>query len=123
MEEPINQELKVYERMKKVQRDNARPALFAMELVLPFMQAVALPPKQGEKTNLEKKLTEYEDTRRALFPQLKEQRVKLQMIEKEIMEEAAIYLNYKGTLPKNPLTKEIHEHNLMDKVLWGGYGY
>ena len=119
----FEQELKVYERMKKVQRDNARPALFAMELVLPFMQAVALPPKQGEKTNLEKKLTEYEDTRSALFPQLKEQRVKLQMIEKEIMEEAAIYLNYKGALPKNPLTKEIHEHNLMDKVLWGGYGY
>lgn len=119
----FEQELKVYERMKKVQRDNARPALLAMELVLPFIQAVALPPKQGEKTNLEKKLTEYEDTRHALFPQLKEQRVKLQMIEKEIMEEAAIYLNYKGTLPKNPLTKEIHEHNLMDKVLWGGYGY
>lgn len=119
----FEQELKVYERMKKIQRDNARPALFAAELVLPFIQAIALPPKQGEKTNLEKKLTEYEDTRRASFPKLKEQRVKLQMIEKEIMEEAAIYLNYKGKLPNNPLTKEIHEHNLMDKVLWGGYGY
>ena len=45
------------------------------------------------------------------------------MIEKTIMDEACIYLNYKGKLPNNPLTNEINEHNLMDKVLWGGYGY
>lgn len=119
----FEQELKVYERMKKVQRNNARPRLIAAELVGPFLHTMLLPPKNGEESSLEKRFKAYERDKQALYPELKAQRVKLQMIEKTIMNEAAIYLNYKGKLPNNPLTKEIHEHNLMDKVLWGGYGY
>lgn len=119
----FEQELKVYERMKKAQRDYARPRLIAAELVGPFVHTMLLPPKSGEESSLEKRYKAYERDKQALFPELKAQRVKLQMIEKTIMDEACIYLNYKGKLPNHPLTNEINEHNLMDKVLWGGYGY
>ena len=119
----FEQELEVYERMKKVQRNHARPRLIVAELVGPFIHTMLLPPKSGEESPLEKRVKAYERDKQVLFPELKAQRVKLQMIEKTIMDEACIYLNYKGKLPNNPLTNEINEHNLMDKVLWGGYGY
>lgn len=116
-------ELTRYENMKKTQRDKARPRLIALQLVGPFLSTMLHPPKNGELGQIDKHLSKYMQDKEVLLPALKEQRIKLQMIEKTIMDEACIFLNYKGKLPRNPLTKEIHEHNLIDKALWGGYGY
>lgn len=119
----FEQELKVYERMKKAQRDAVRPRLIMAELTGAFISSALFQAGDWENSRFNKLRADHKIDKVARFPELKAQRVKLQMIEKTIMDEACIYLNYKGKLPANPLTNEIHEHNLMDKVLWGGYGY
>lgn len=119
----FEQELKVYERMKKAQRDAVRPRLIMAELTGAFISSALFQAGDWENSRFNKLRADHKIDKVARFPELKAQRVKLQMIEKTIMDEACIYLNYKGKLPVNPLTNEIHEHNLMDKVLWGGYGY
>lgn len=119
----FEQELKVYERMKKAQRDAVRPRLIMAELTGAFMSSALFQAGDWENSRFNKLRADHKIDKVARFPELKAQRVKLQMIEKTIMDEACIYLNYKGKLPNNPLTNEINEHNLMDKVLWGGYGY
>lgn len=140
-------ELLKYENMKKTQRNRARPRLIAMQLIGPFLHTTfleskadtiqerlvrqmigpavypAFTNKNNTETSYGKHLSKYLQEKDELLPALKEQRIKLQNIEKEIMKEACIYLNYKGKLPRNPLTQELHEHNLIDKALWGGYGY
>ena len=74
-----------------------------------------------EESKVIKFMTNYNAEREDLKPYLKQSRVELYKLEDEIMKEAAIFLNYKGNLPKKPLTKEINEHALLDKILWGGY--
>ena len=119
----FEQELKVYERMKKAQRDAVRPRLIMAELTGAFISSALFQTGDWENSRFNKLRADHKIDKTVRFPELKAQRVKLQMIEKTIMDEACIYLNYKGKLPNNPLTNEINEHNLMDKVLWGGYGY
>lgn len=119
----FEQELKVYERMKKAQRDAVRPRLIMAELTRAFISSALFQAGDWENSRFNKLRADHKIDKAVRFPELKAQRVKLQMIEKTIMDEACIYLNYKGKLPNNPLTNEINEHNLMDKVLWGGYGY
>ena len=123
-QQEFEQELKVYERMKKDQRDKARPRMFAAEMVGAYAKTLIQPWTAYSKDGaLRKTWDVHQKESKVLYPELKAQRVKLQMIEKTMIEEAAIFLNYKGKLPERPLTKIINEHNLLYKVLWGGYGY
>ena len=117
----FEQELKTYENMKRSQRGTLEPVKTSFAIIDAFVHDNYLHPiKKGKSERLVKR---YEDQRTKYLPTLKAQRVKLFKLEEEIMNEACIYLDYKGKLPLRPLTKEIHKHNLMDKILWGGYGY
>lgn len=112
--------LQEYEKLKKAQRDTAAYFTTSAKLVLPFMHDMMFNPKP-EESKVIKFMTNYNAEREDLKPYLKQSRVELYKLEDEIMKEAAIFLNYKGNLPKKPLTKEINEHALLDKILWGGY--
>ena len=78
-------------------------------------------PGQPTRFNALKKLEYYNKEAEELKPALKRKRIELYKLEDEILQEAGIFLNYKGPLPVKPLTKQINEHALIDKVLWGGY--
>ena len=117
----FEQELKTYENMKRSQRGTVEPVKTSLALIDAFVHDTYLHPiKKGKLDRLAKR---YEDQRTKYLPDLKAQREKLFKLEEEIMNEACIYLDYKGKLPLRPLTNKIHKHNLMDKFLWGGYGY
>lgn len=112
--------LQAYEKLKKAQRDAASPRINTLQLLNPFNEVIYAPGETA-RFDLSKKYSYYKKEADDLKPELKRSRVELYKLEEEIMKEAGIFLNYKGNLPNRPLTKQINEHALMDKVLWGGY--
>lgn len=112
--------LQAYERLKKAQRDAASPRINTIQLLNPFNEVIYAPGETA-RFDLSKKYSYYKKEADDLKPELKRGRIELYKLEDEIMKEAGIFLNYKGNLPNRPLTKQINEHALMDKVLWGGY--
>lgn len=112
--------LQAYEKLKKAQRDAASPRINTFQLLNPFNEVIYAPGETA-RFDLSKKYSYYKKEADDLKPELKRSRVELYKLEDEIMKEAGIFLNYKGNLPNRPLTKQINEHALMDKVLWGGY--
>lgn len=124
----FEQELKIYEKLKRQQREDVlhnrnnflkHAFIASVGLTFPVKTVGAKITEAGLN-----KLPEYNpELQHSRFPELKAQRIKLQKIEQEILQEAAIYLNYKGKLQSKPFTDAINRHNLLDKILWGGYGY
>lgn len=113
--------LQAYEKLKKAQRDAASPRMTAVQMVKPFIQDIMFAPGSQEESRLYRRLKDWEADKTELLPELKKSREELYQIENDIMKEAGIFLNYKGNLPKRPLTKQINDHALLDKILWGGY--
>lgn len=113
--------LEEYRKLQKAQRDTAAPATTAVGMIKPFMHDVVFNPKSDADSHFTKYLKNYEHERNKLKPDLKRTRQELYALEADIMRDAAIFLNYKGTLPKHPLIDKIQYHGLTDKILWGGY--
>ncbi len=113
--------LQNYEKLKRAQRDAISPRMTAAQLIKPFVQDIMFAPGSAEEGRLYSRVKNWSADKTELLPELKKSREELYKIEDEIMKEAVIFLNYKGNLPKRPLTKQINDHALLDKILWGGY--
>ena len=113
--------LEEYRKLQKAQRDTVAPVSTAIGMIKPFAHDVIFNPKSETESHFMSYLKNYEDERSKLKPELKRTRQELYALEAEIMRDAAVFLNYKGTLPKHPLMDQIQYHGLTDKILWGGY--
>lgn len=114
--------LQDYEKLKKAQRDAASPRLTFLRLVKPFIQDIIFTPENNpEASRLYTRYKNWEADKAQLLPELKKTRTELYKLEEDMLNEAGIFLNYKGKLPNKPLTKLINDHALMDEILWGGY--
>lgn len=112
-------ELEKYRKLQHSQRSTV--AYQTMQMVKPFLEDFMLHPASQEKSKLYAWQKTYKAEQAENLPELKQSRQALYKLEAEIMQEAAIFLNYKGTLPKHPLMDKIQYHGLTDKILWGGY--
>lgn len=108
-----------YAKLKKAQRDTGAYFTTAAGLMKNMFIDMATFKQDYPRTN--RYAATYEDNRNALKPALKAKREELYQLEKQLMQNAAIFLNYKGKFPEHPLVDKIQEHNLLDTVLWGGY--
>lgn len=113
--------LQEYRKLQKAQRDTAAYFTTAARMMKPFMQDIMFQPKTEADSRLVKFINNYNADREDLKPDLKRTREELYKLEDAIMKDVAVFLEYKGNLPKRPLTKDIQYHNVLDSVLWGGY--
>ena len=113
--------LQEYRKLQKAQRDTAAYFTTAARMIKPFIHDILIQPKTEADSRLVKFINNYNADREDLKPDLKRTREELYKLEDAIMKDAAVFLEYKGNLPKRPLTKNIQYHNVLDSILWGGY--